>query len=204
MWEPSGPVEGSMLEWLAVSHLRSMLTGLVVVLAFPSCGGAGEPESPADAEAAEEEPVLTGRVAREELEEAMPAWMGAMVEAEIDEEAAVALASVEPGAEVTVVLGTWCSDSAREVPRLWRALDQVGGLVPFEIEYLAVDREKEEPAELLTGLEIEYVPTFIVRRDGREVGRVVERAPGGIERDLLALLTGEASGVLSGRDDLGN
>jgi len=177
---------------------------LLLVLAFPSCGRAGEPDSPADAEAAEEEPVLTGRVTREELEAAMPSWMGAMVEAEIDREAAVALASVPAGAEVTVVLGTWCSDSAREVPRLWRALDEVGGLVPFEIEYLAVDREKEEPADLLAGLEIEYVPTVIVRRDGREVGRIVESAPSGIERDLLALLTGGASGVLSGRDDLGD
>lgn len=184
------------------SHLRPALAALFVLLAFPSCGGAGEPESPA--EAAEEEPALTGRVTREELEEAMPSWMGAMVEAEIDEEAAVALASVPPGTEVTVVLGTWCSDSGREVPRFWRALDQVGGLVPFEIEYLAVDREKEEPAELLDGLEIEFVPTFVVRRDGREVGRIVESAPGGIEADLLALLTGEASGVLSGRDDLGD
>lgn len=196
-----------MLEWPAVSpvpsHLRPALAAFVVVLAVPSCGGAGEPGSPAEAEA-EEEPVLTGRVTREELEEAMPSWMGAMVEAAIDEEAAVALASVPPGAEVTVVLGTWCSDSGREVPRFWRALDQVGGLVPFEIEYLAVDREKEEPAELLDGLDLEYVPTFVVRRDGREVGRIVESAPGGIEVDLLALLTGEASGVLTGRDDLGD
>ena len=145
---------------------------------------------------------MTGRVTRDELEEAMPSWMGAMVEAEIDREAAVALASVEPGAEVTIVLGTWCSDSGREVPRFWRALDEVGGLVPFEIGYLAVDREKEEPAELLAGLDLEYVPTFLVRRGGEEVGRVVESAPGGIERDLLALLTGESQGTITGREDL--
>lgn len=177
---------------------------LLVVLALPSCVGAGEPDSPPDPEAAEEEPVLTGRVSREELEEAMPSWMAAMVEAEIDEEAAVALASVPPGAEVTVVLGTWCSDSRREVPRFWRALDQVGGLVPFEVTYLAVDREKEEPAELLAGLDLAYVPTFIVRRGGEEAGRIVESAPGGVEADLLALLSGQASGVLTGRDDLGD
>jgi hypothetical protein len=48
------------------------------------------------------------------------------------------------------------------------------------------------------------VPTFIVRRGGHEVGRVVEEAPHGIETDLLALLTGEAGGVLSGRPDLAN
>lgn len=193
-----------MLKWLVVSpapsHLRPALAALLVVLAFPSCGGAGEPESPAEAEGADEEPVLTGLVTREELEEAMPSWVGETVAAEIDEEAATALAAVEPGAEVAVVLGTWCSDSRREVPRFWRALDQVGGVVPFEVTYLAVDREKQEPAELLAGLEVTHVPTFIVRRDGREVGRIVERAPGAIELDLLDLLEGNAWGVLSGSD----
>lgn len=174
---------------------------LLLVLASPSCGGAGEPEGPA-ADGAEDGPVLVGEVTREELEEAMPGWVGETVSAGIDEPAAVALASVEPGAEVTVVLGTWCSDSRREVPRFWRALDQVGGLVPFEIEYLAVDRDKEEPADLLAGLDVAFVPTFVVRRDGREVGRIVESAPGGIEVDLLDLLNGDAWGVLSGRDDL--
>lgn len=177
---------------------RAPFAALFLVLAFPSCGGAGEPESPADG--TEEEPVLTGRVSREQIEEAMPSWVGETVAAEIDEEAATALAAVEPGAEVTVVLGTWCSDSLREVPRFWRALDRVGGLVPFEVTYLAVDRAKQEPAELLAGLEVTHVPTFIVRRGGREVGRIVERSPGAIELDLLDLLEGNAWGVLSGSD----
>jgi thiol-disulfide isomerase/thioredoxin len=191
------------------SRRIALVFSVLALVLVPSLGCASEPpaeraaaaEADAEEEAAEEAPVLTGQVAREELEAALPEWMSAMVSAEIDPAAAAALAEVEPGAEVLVVLGTWCSDSRREVPRLWRALDEVGGLVPFEIEYLAVDRTKEEPAELLAGLDLRYVPTFIVRRDGEEVGRVVESSPNGIERDLLALLTGEAAGVLTGRED---
>lgn len=187
----------------------ALLPSVLALVLVPALGCASEPpaeraaeaEAAAEEEAAEEAPVLTGRVAREELEAALPEWMSAMVSAEIDPAAAAALAEVEPGAEVLVVLGTWCSDSRREVPRLWRALDEVGGLVPFELEYLAVDRSKEEPAELLAGLDLRYVPTFIVRRGGEEVGRVVESSPNGIERDLLALLAGEAAGVLTGRED---
>lgn len=187
----------------------AFLPSVLALVLVPALGCASEPpaeraaeaEAAAEEEAVEEAPVLTGQVAREELEAALPEWMSAMVSAEIDPAAAAALAEVEPGAEVLVVLGTWCSDSRREVPRLWRALDEVGGLVPFEIEYLAVDRTKEEPAELLAGLDLRYVPTFIVRRGGEEVGRVVESAPNGIERDLLALLAGEAAGVLTGRED---
>jgi hypothetical protein len=183
------------------------LAGAVLLSALPAIAcaagdGAGDP--PAAPAAAEEEApaAIVGPTTREAIEAADPSWVTATVEAEIDEDDAAALAAVDPGAEVTVFLGTWCSDSRRELPRLWRALDEVGGLVPFEIEYVAVDRDKEEPAGPIEGAGIEYVPTFVVRRGGEEVGRVVETSPSGIETDLLALLTGEASGVLSARDDL--
>lgn len=155
----------------------------------------------ADSEADDEDPpVLVGEVTREQIESAVPDWVHAQVEAEIDEDAARALADVPP-AEVTVYLGTWCSDSRREVPRLWKALDATGGLVPFSVDYVAVDEDKREPAERLEGVDLQFVPTFVVRRDGEELGRVVEVAADGIERDLLQLLTGEARGVLSAREE---
>lgn len=190
---------------MLTSTLRSFALGLVALflLVSPSAARASDGEPSATAEEHEPE-VLVGEATREQIEEAAPGWVGRTVEAEIDEDAATALASVSPGAHLTVFLGTWCSDSRREVSRFWRALDQVGGLVPFEIEYVAVNRAKSEPADLLSGQGLHYVPTFIVERDGEEVGRVVESAPDGIEVDVLALLTGEASGVVSGRDDLGH
>lgn len=154
--------------------------------------------STADTESAE--PVLVGQVTREQIESAVPDWVRVQVQAEIDEDAAQALATVPP-AEITVYLGTWCSDSRREVPRFWRALDQTGGMVPFTVEYVAVDEDKREPAGLLEGVDLQYVPTFVVRRDGEEIGRVVEVARDGIEGDLLALLTGEAQGVVTGREE---
>lgn len=179
--------------------LRSMLLVPLLLLPVPPLVYAsGGEATPAEAD---DGPVLTGRLTREEIEAAHPGWVHATVEAEIDADAAQALTAVEPGAQVTVFLGTWCSDSRREVPRLWRVLDQVGGLVPFGVEYVAVDRSKKEPAELVAGVDLRYVPTFVVRRGFEEVGRVVEIAPHGIEHDLLALLGGEATGVLTGRDD---
>src|ERR1700692_4469803 len=63
---------------------------------------------------------LLGPVTRQQVEAAAPAWVQAGVEAKPALGAARALAAVEPGAEVTVLLGTWCSDSRREVSRLWR------------------------------------------------------------------------------------
>ena len=164
-------------------------------------------EAGAEAEAGEEEaedepPALTGRVTRDDVERAVPEWVQAEIEAEVETADALRLAHVDPGAEVTVFLGTWCSDSKRELTHLWRAFDEAGGLVSFEIDYIGVDRDKEQPEELIEGSGLAYVPTFIVRRDGEEVGRIVEEAPDGIVHDLAALLTGEASGVVSARDDL--
>lgn len=143
-----------------------------------------------------------GPVTREQIEEADPSWVKAQVEVTPDAESARALASVEPGAEVTVFLGTWCEDSRREVPRFWRALDEAGGTVPFEVRHIGVDRAKKEPAELVTGSDVRYVPTFIVSRGGHEEGRIVESSPRGIERDLLALLKGEQKGMVTNSEDL--
>jgi hypothetical protein len=149
--------------------------------------------------------VLLGPVTRQQVEAAVPTWVQAGIEAEPDLAAARALAGVEPGAEVTVLLGTWCGDSRREVARLWRALDAIGadaaggpgGGLPFTLTYIGIDEAKQQPAAAVAAAGLQYVPTLIVRRGGSEVGRIVEKAPHGVEVDLLALLGGKAKGVVS-------
>lgn len=178
------------------------------VLALPACGGAEEPASEVAAAAEEDEaPPLVGPVTRAEIEAHRPDWVAAGVEASPDAAAVQALAGVEPGGEVTVYLGTWCSDSKRELGRLWRGLDDAGVFdeadLPFALEYVALDRDKADPAGRAASAGIEYVPTFVVTRGGEEVGRMVEESVDGIEHDLLALLSGAATGVLSARTDLG-
>jgi hypothetical protein len=165
-----------------------------------SCATSSTVSAPTRA-AAQAQPVLVGVTTREQIE-AAPEWMAAEAESQPDPEACRALAAVPPGAEVTVFLGTWCGDSRREVPRFWKALDLAGASAPFAIHYIGVDRQKKEPSAPVTNNNILYVPTFIVSREGREVGRIVEESPHGIEKDLLALLTGEAKGLITTRTDL--
>ncbi len=145
--------------------------------------------------------VMTGVVTREQIEASEPAWRDELAAASIDEDAARALGEVPPGAEVVIFLGTWCGDSRRVVSRLLVALERAPS-APFSVRMIAVDRSKRDPDGLSDGQDIRYVPTIIVRRDGAEVGRIVESAPHGIEVDLLALLRGEASGAISLRTDL--
>lgn len=146
--------------------------------------------------------MIVGETTRERIEEALPDWVAAEAESTPDAAASQALASVPPGADVTIFLGTWCGDSRREVPRFWKAVDLAGVDAPFAIHYIGVDRQKKEPSAPVTNNDIRYVPTFIVYREGREVGRIVEESPNGIEKDLLALLTGQARGLITTRTDL--
>lgn len=178
--------------------LKILLLALSSLMVLTALAGAADPPVAAVTvkPAAAEEAVLVGPTTREKVE-ASPEWVQAEVEAKPDAGAAQALGTVEPGAEVTVFLGTWCGDSRREVPRLWKALDTEGGAVPFQIRYIAVDHDKKQPADLIKENDVRYLPTLIVRRGGHEVGRIVETSPHGVEQDLLALLTGKASGVLS-------
>jgi len=169
-----------------------------------ACASPTPPAPQPAAQAQPEKPVIVGDTTRERIE-AAPEWAVAEKESRPDPEASRGLASVPPGAEVTIFLGTWCGDSRREVPRFWKALDlakEAGTDVPFAIHYIGVDRQKKEPSAPVTNNDIRYVPTFLVHREGREVGRIVEESPHGIEKDLLALLTGQAHGLITTRTDL--
>lgn len=157
----------------------------------------------ADVDVVDEPPELTGEITWSEIERAVPEWGQRVTETEVDEETVAALTQVEPGAELDVYLGTWCGDSRREVSRFQKLVETAGGgePFPFDVTLIGVDRDKAEPAALLEGEDIRFVPTFVVRRGGEEVGRVVESAETSLEDDLLRLLVGEAEGVLTGRAD---
>jgi hypothetical protein len=191
-----------------------ILSALALALALPLAFAAPAPAgaaAPASAGGAAADPkVLLGPITRQQVEAAAPEWVQAGVEAQPDLAAARALAAVAPGAEVTVLLGTWCSDSRREISRLWRAFDDIGAApgggagsgLPFALTYVGIDEAKREPAAAVAASGLRYVPTLIVRRNGHEVGRIVERSPHGVEVDLLALLEGRASGLLTASPNL--
>jgi hypothetical protein len=62
--------------------------------------------------------------------------------------------------QITILLGTWCSDSQREVPKLMKILDA-----------------------------IKKVPTIVVEKYGKEIGRIIETPQSGsLERDLLDII----------------
>lgn len=89
-----------------------------------------------------------------------------------------------PGFSYTIVLGTWCGDTKREVPRMLKVLSEIG--VDMEnIHMIAVDTRKQAPGTKLESLNILRVPTLIVFRSEAEIGRIIETPVKSIEKDLL-------------------
>jgi hypothetical protein len=87
----------------------------------------------------------------------------------------------------TVVLGTWCGDTKEWVPRFVKFLDCVKydvGLVTF----IAVDRKKEAGEVPTKDLKIDKVPTFIVYKANKEIGRIVETPEMSVEQDLVKII----------------
>ena len=89
--------------------------------------------------------------------------------------------------KIEIILGSWCSDSRREVPRFIKILDLLD-YDPSQIEIIAVDREKSAPELDIESKGIELVPTFIFVKDGKEMGRIIETPLKTLEEDILEII----------------
>lgn len=88
---------------------------------------------------------------------------------------------------ILIVLGTWCSDSRREVPRFFKILDELK-MDMSNIEVYFVDGDKTCPGLDGENYKIELVPTFIFFRNGEELGRIVETPNESLESDMYHIV----------------
>jgi thiol-disulfide isomerase/thioredoxin len=93
-----------------------------------------------------------------------------------------------------IYFGTWCPDSRREVPRIYKILDEAG-YDEEKVKLVGVDRDKKIPNitdEERAKLDVQRVPTLIVfNKKGEEVNRYVEYAQTTLEHDLRMILSDE-------------
>jgi hypothetical protein len=91
------------------------------------------------------------------------------------------------GAEITIVLGTWCSDSQELVPGFFKVLDKIS-FSKDRVKMICVNSDKEACGVDISMLGIHKVPTFIIYRNGSEIGRIIESPYHTLEKDLLMFL----------------
>ena len=75
--------------------------------------------------------------------------------------------------QLLVFMGTWCGDSHYIIPKFY-ALTDAAGFSPDRITLIGVDRTKKTISHLTDALNIKNVPTIMVMKNGKELGRVVE------------------------------
>jgi hypothetical protein len=89
---------------------------------------------------------------------------------------------------VNVIMGTWCSDSRREVPRLLRVLNTCN-FPQDKIQLIGVDKEKNSPIANFDSYNIQKVPTIIFYKNNIELGRIIETPATSLEQDMVNILT---------------
>lgn len=136
--------------------------------------------------------MLLGKINRKGLEtELFREWFDENYKAHVLDTVAVdSLIKLQNDLTIKVFMGTWCEDSQREVPALFKILDAM----QFEeknLEMIAVTHDKDTPQGYENDLNIEYVPTIILSKPGIETNRIVEYPQQTLEKDLLQILKGK-------------
>jgi thiol-disulfide isomerase/thioredoxin len=89
---------------------------------------------------------------------------------------------------IIIFMGTWCSDSRKQVPHFYKILDLLQ-FPMYNIKLIFVDRDKNDGIGEAKKWNVKKVPTFIITdKYGGEIGRIVESPKRTLEKDLLAIL----------------
>ena len=87
---------------------------------------------------------------------------------------------------LVVVLGTWCSDTKEQLPKLIKVLQQMN--YPLQsVQLIAVNRDKKVPKQFRNFFS-SNVPTVFVLRQNNVIGKVVETPIKSMEEDVLEIL----------------
>jgi hypothetical protein len=94
---------------------------------------------------------------------------------------------LDTGTKIDVYLGLWCKDSRNNVPLFIKIMKLAGGSSTVRYFDLAKKENKETPF-FVEELQVDKVPTFIVFRNGAEIGRITENPKVGMLEDLMEIV----------------
>jgi thiol-disulfide isomerase/thioredoxin len=117
-------------------------------------------------------PPILGDKTLDEMLEAMPDYRRSAARYTPDAAALDRLRRAKRPAELLVFFGSWCSHCEQLIPRLVRVLQDSRG-APLQVVFHGVPAPGSPQDPLAEELGVHGLPTGIVRRDGKEVARVV-------------------------------
>ncbi|HVG11544.1 MAG TPA: thioredoxin family protein [Flavisolibacter sp.] len=119
--------------------------------------------------------ILKGFITKQDLaaDPAFP-WFAEGAKGYVPEQAALAaFKSAKDSIHILAFGGTWCGDTKALFPKFF-ALTDAAGISADHMTILGVDRSKKTVHHLAEAFNVTLVPTFIVLKNGKEIGRVVE------------------------------
>lgn len=169
---------------------------IISILLFASvfyCGSTYETSTkPNPSEAIDQQGILVGKITKSDLQQApYSAWFEPMYNSyKPSEKSLETIKNNINDYKIKVFMGTWCGDSKREVPKLYKLLEESGYNMD-NIEMQAVTRAKTLPGDLQEEYDVHHVPTIIFYENGEEVNRFVEYPQESFEDDIAKIVSKE-------------
>jgi Thioredoxin len=133
-----------------------------------------------------------GTMSLDELWQTAPVWRAIFDTYEPDAATVQRLRAITEPARLQVVLATWCGDSRQHVPRLLKAIERANN-PNLTVELTGIGNDFLSPMTVVQNDNITNVPTVIVRRGAKEIGRFVETPAGAtVEADIADIAEGIA------------
>ncbi len=86
--------------------------------------------------------------------------------------------------QIVIFAGTWCGDTKEQLPRFYHVLQDANFPMHHVIIH-GVDHKKHAIGREDKKYKIERIPTFIILRNGKEIGRIVESPVKSLEEDWV-------------------
>jgi thiol-disulfide isomerase/thioredoxin len=149
-----------------------------------------------------QENYLRGWITPDSLYRAAPEFQYVPDEYQPAEEALWPLRQYDEPLTILTFFGNWCSDSKRELPRLF-ALLNLANNQNFSVKLFGLDRSKKDDAGFAETFNVTHVPTFIFLREEPEIssngqdlreqslaelGRIIETPTISLEQDWVDIL----------------
>ena len=138
--------------------------------------------------------VIKGFLTKEELaKDSAFAWFGENQKGYVPEQGALkALQTQKDSINIVAFGGTWCGDTKYILPKFF-VLTDAAGFSQDKVTLLGVDHNKKTIQHLSEAFGVTNVPTFIVMKNGKEIGRVVEYGKYGLFDKELGEIIQKAS-----------
>jgi hypothetical protein len=158
--------------------LMKLLFFFIIIL-ISGCGSSSSVNQP-------EAPILTGKITRNMLENDQYSWFKLGYDSfNPDTAVLVKIKEKIDNFNVLIYMGTWCSDSKREVPKFFKITDKI---IFTKIDIIGLDKKKKSPEGSEANYKIEKVPTFIFLNNSKEIGRIIESPQKTLEEDILNII----------------